>query len=84
MPSVSVSEGNVQNVRAGHVTDAQLQFSIKGSGQEVVTDLERVSGNRTRIALAASAQYPNRPKEPAYRIVKADGEVVTQGDFEYG
>jgi hypothetical protein len=83
-PTVSVSEGNVQSVRAGDATAAQLQFSIIGSGKEVLTDLERISGNRTRIPLAASEQYRNRPKEPAYRIVKADGEVVTQGDFEYG
>ena len=82
MPTVSVSEGNLQSVRAGAATAAQLQFSITGSGKEVVTDLERVSGNRTRISL--SSNEPNRPKEPAYRIVKADGEVVTQGDFEYG
>ena len=84
MPTASVPEGNLQSVRDGDATDVQLQFSIIGSGKEVLTDLERISGNRTRIPLAASSQYRNRPKEPAYRIVKADGEVVTQGDFEYG
>jgi hypothetical protein len=84
VPMVQIPAWIQQGLKDGDVTDAQLSFAVRGAGKELLTDLERITGKRTRIPLAASPQYPNRPKEPAYRIVKADGEVVTQGDFEYG
>ena len=40
------------------------------------------SGEKTRIAL--SKKDPSFPLEPRFKIVKADGETVMQGSFEYG
>jgi hypothetical protein len=60
----------------------RLAFTARGTGMEVVTDLARVSGNKTRIAMSPKSKQ--RPKEPTYKIVDPSGELVAQGQFEYG
>lgn len=59
-----------------------LAFNARGTGMEVVTNLARVSGNKTRIAMSPKSKQ--RPKEPTYKIVDPSGELVAQGQFEYG
>jgi len=63
---------------------ASIGFNVEGKGKEFVTDLSHISGDKTQISLSEEANLGHRPKEPTYKIVKADGEVVTQGSFRYG
>lgn len=63
---------------------ASIGFDIEGRGKEFVTDLSHISGEQTRIPLSEEENLGHRPKEPTYKIVKADGEVITQGSFRYG
>jgi hypothetical protein len=60
----------------------RLAFTIVGTAGEEVTALQRISGEKSDIPL--SQTNPTRPKEPSFRIVKGDGEVVHSGQFEYG
>ncbi|MGD8535946.1 MAG: hypothetical protein PVF66_08865 [Candidatus Aminicenantes bacterium] len=61
-----------------------IGFDIEGKAKEFVTDLSHISGEQTQIALSKEEDLGHRPKEPTYKIVKTDGEVVTQGSFRYG
>jgi hypothetical protein len=63
---------------------ASIGFDIEGRGKEFVTDLSHISGEQTKISLSEEENLGHRPKEPTYKVVKTDGEVVTQGSFEYG
>jgi hypothetical protein len=62
----------------------RIGFIVEGAGKERLADLSRVSGDRTRIELSTSNRFLNRPKEPTYKIVQPDGQIVAQGSFEYG
>jgi hypothetical protein len=68
----------------GKTSRASIGFDIEGKGKEFVTDLSHVFGDRTKILLSEEENLSHRPKEPTYKVVKADGEVVAQGSFEYG
>jgi len=81
VPVVEVPEAARQGVREG-ATQVRVAFTVEGAGKERLGELSRVSGSRTRIPL--SEENPNRPKEPAYKIVQPDGQIVAQGSFEYG
>ena len=70
-----------QGMGAG-MGEVQLAFRVEGAAYEAITDLAHVEGGKTKIPLSPRNQQ--RPKEPAYKIVTGDGEVVTQGVFEYG
>jgi len=63
---------------------ASLAFNVEGKGKEFLTDLSHISGDKTKIQLSEEEGLEHRPKAPTYKIVKADGEVVKQGSFEYG
>lgn len=63
---------------------ASLGLNIEGKGNEFVTDLSRIKGDKTKIPLSQKKNFGHRPTEPTYVITKADGEVVTKGFFEYG
>ncbi len=67
-----------------NTTRASIGFDIEGKGKEFVTDLSHISGELTQIPLSEEENLGHRPKEPTYKVVKTDGEVVTQGSFEYG
>ena len=76
-----VPEWSVQNFSHG-APEVQLLLNIQGVGKERVTNLERISGEASSIPLAQS--NVNRPKEATYRIATSEGEVVAQGNFQYG
>jgi hypothetical protein len=61
---------------------ASVEFAVEGAAREVLTDLARVSGRKTEIAM--SAKKPERPNEPLYKIVQPNGEIAAKGRFEYG
>jgi len=79
-PYVPVVEVRVR----GNTSRASIGFDIEGKAKEFVTDLSHIAGDRTQIPLSEGENLGHRPKEPTYKIVKTDGEVVTQGSFEYG
>lgn len=68
----------------GQTSRASIGFDIEGEGKEFVTDLSHISGDQTQIPLSEEEDLGHRPQEPTYKVVKADGEVVAQGSFEYG
>jgi len=70
--------------RGGTPPRVYLMFSVEGNGKEFLTELSRISGDKTRIPLSTDRGSRNRPKEPTYKIMNAGGEVVSQGSFEYG
>ncbi len=76
-PKVTVQYHGVRNNKP----QARLDLSIKGSGNEIVSDLRLVNG-KSKVRL--SSNDSNRPAEPTYRIVNTEGEVVASGRFEYG
>ncbi len=59
-----------------------LTFVTRGSNDEQVTMIAHSEGSNTKIPL--SKKTGSYPKEPRYRIVKSDGELVARGTFEYG
>jgi hypothetical protein len=70
-------------VREGR-SRASIGFSVEGQGKEFVTDLSHIAGEQTQIPLSEEEDLGHRPKEPTYKVVKADGEVAAQGSFRYG
>jgi len=76
VPFAEVAPWSVRN------DQVRLQFCAEGAGKELVSDLARLSGDGSSIAMSAKRQ--DRPKEPSYKIITGEGEVATQGDFEYG
>ena len=61
-----------------------LQFNIVGAGEGIVNDINHISGNNSEIPRSRKTGNTNYPKEPAFRIVTSEGEVVHSGSFEYG
>lgn len=83
VPTVQVPEWSRQAVREGD-SEVPLAFLVMGAGDELLAEFRRISGDRTRVPLSEVKENRDRPKEPTYTIVKADGEIVAQGSFEYG
>ena len=69
---------------SGRETQTRLVCFIKGSGGDIAVDIRRVTGDNTDIPLSGMTNYTDSPKEPAYRIVTSEGEVVQSGTFNYG
>lgn len=67
---------------AQNTETAELAFVVHGVAKEKVSNLARVSGRKSAIPI--SPKNTQRPKEPIYKIVNPAGELVTQGQFEYG
>lgn len=61
-----------------------LMFNVEGKAKELLTDLSHISGTKTHILLSEKKNLGHRPKEPTYKVMKADGKVVQSGFFEYG
>jgi hypothetical protein len=77
----SVPEQVYRSFREGQdLRSVPLYFRIEGCAHEVVDDLMRISGKKTKIPM--SGDY--RPKEPTYKIAKANGELIAEGSFRYG
>jgi hypothetical protein len=68
----------------GRSSRVLLYFNVEGMGKEFLTDLSHISGTLTRIPLSKKKDLGHRPKEPTYKIIKAGGEEVARGSFEYG
>ncbi len=85
-PVVKANTWTLRSFQEGHSKEMRLEFGIVGHANEQVSDLRRVSGSKTKIKLASerNGATPYRPAEPTYKVIKPDGEVVTQGSFEYG
>lgn len=66
----------------GKIDTTQLDFRLVGTGGEVVKSTLHVSGGKTTTPL--SLTRPTYPKEPEYKIMKPDGELVVEGAFAYG
>ncbi len=81
-PRVDLARWAMENIRSGGTKEVRIEFNLYGAAQEVVTDLSRLSGKATDITM--SPENPSRPLEPAYRILKKDGEIAAKGKFEYG
>lgn len=79
---VSVPEWSRQGVSQGYSKQASLEFVIEGRGKEQVTELIRVSGEKTRIPL--SDEERQRPKEPGFKVIRDGGELAYEGSFKYG
>lgn len=80
-PTVRVPAWARDNLRAGR-DSVRLSLVIRGAGNETVWALSCIE-NRENSAIALSHR-DSLPKEATYRILLPDGEVVTQGSFEYG
>jgi hypothetical protein len=61
--------------------DLRLNMQVTGNAGECLTSFNMVSG---KSAFEMSKKNSTLPAEPQYRIAGADGEVVSQGKFEYG
>lgn len=61
-----------------------LLFTIRGQGNENISDLSHIKGTQTKIPLSEKEGLTHRPKEPTYTIVTADGKTAAQSSFEYG
>lgn len=61
-----------------------LMFNVEGKAKELLTDLSHISGTKTHILLSKRKNLGHRPKEPSYKIMKAEGKFVKSGFFEYG
>jgi len=81
-PSAMGVPGDPQYAPPQPSLSADLQLAVRGAGNEVLVDLAKLSGDKSSIPLSPKAFH--RPKEPVYKIVSPDGELVTQGQFEYG
>lgn len=65
------------------MNQAMLDMTVVGAGKELVQELVCID-NREKSSVALSQKEEQKPKEATYKILKPDGEVVTQGSFEYG
>jgi len=83
-PVVTVPPWSRDNFEKSDVPMVNLQFDIKGIGKEQVTGLSHIDGNKTKISLSNKPGNADKPKEPKYKVVKLDGEVVASGSFSYG
>lgn len=79
---VNFRSSDLKEWESGERKDLRLSLSIDGSGGDTVSGVTHVSGNKTKIEL--SKKSPSRPKEPTFKIMRADGEVIDSGSFEYG
>ena len=61
-----------------------LLFNIEGAGKERVFYLTTIDNADSRGSFLKRRGIGKRPKEPTFVIVKADGEIVAKGSFEYG
>ena len=75
---------NIYNLNSQYKQNTPISFNIEGIGKEIVMYMSRKEGTATKIPLSKRQGYESRPQEPTYTIIKPDGEIVSQGVFEYG
>jgi hypothetical protein len=64
--------------------DILLNFNVEGKGKERMLALSTIESAGSGFFFLKRSGIGKRPKKPAYTIVKADGEIVAKGSFEYG
>ena len=62
-------------------SNVPLEFLMIGAGKEIISSIAHTAGKATKIRRVAQGRYP---REPRYKIKKANGKTVTSGKFEYG
>ncbi|MEW6746779.1 MAG: hypothetical protein AB1486_28900 [Planctomycetota bacterium] len=67
---------------SGQSDEVSLDLAIEGNGECFLTEVLRISGDKSRIE--GSRMYPGRPPEPEYVITTPDGQLVSHGRFGYG
>lgn len=80
--TMRLDEYSIRQWQAGDKEEIRLRQEMTGAGAEQVRDVSCFAGQESTIEMAE--RYSYRPKEPAYRILKPDGEMVAKGNFEYG
>ncbi|MBX7256246.1 MAG: hypothetical protein K1Y02_07775 [Candidatus Hydrogenedentes bacterium] len=61
---------------------ASFDFQLRGAAGEEVVGL--YCGGKTPTDPLSSLQWTRPPKSPTYKIMTSDGQIVAQGQFEYG
>lgn len=61
---------------------AAFDFSLKGAAGEEVVSL--LCGGKNPLSPVSSSQWIRPGKLPTYKILSSDGQIVAQGQFEYG
>jgi len=84
--SAEVPENRLVNVQGSTTAKSSvfLLFTIRGQGNEDISDLSHIKGTQTKIPLSKNKGLTHRPKEPTFTIFTADGKTAAQGSFEYG
>lgn len=60
----------------------RLAMEAVGVAEERISSLYRLKGNGTGVPM--SRRSVRAPKEPFWKIVTAEGEILAEGNFEYG
>ncbi len=66
----------------GQAPAMRLGLEVVGRASEAVSQVRHVQGRKTEIP--RSKRSRSYPLEPTYKITTLDGELVAQGNFEYG
>ena len=80
-PFVTVPEWSRTRLASSKSVD--LVMYVMGAGKELIQDLDCIK-DRGNSSVPLSWKEEQRPREPTFKILKPDGEVVNQGAFEYG
>jgi len=81
-PIAWVDERSLRSGKDGEGLQASIQFGVLGAAEEALTGLSQIEGESRTIEMSTSKI--GRPKEPAYKVVHADGNIVAKGAFRYG
>ena len=81
LPVVSVPSWALDQFKQNGNEEVQLQFTLHGRASEQVAVLQKESGENSSVEMSSNNRAP---KEPTYKILKPDGEVAAEGNFEYG
>ncbi len=81
LPEATIPATDREAFCAGRSDRVQIEFSILGSGGEIVGDIRHVAGRATEIALDDTHTFP---LEPRYKVMEMTGKVAAAGVFEYG
>ncbi len=82
VPGVMIPEYSLAQFKQQSEGSLRLSLKITGAGNGVVTYLSRIGGTKTTIEMSKkSTRYP---KEPHYAVIDGKGEIVGEGDFDYG
>jgi len=79
-PVVSVPDYALQQFMQDASSPVSLEFALQGCAGEKVINLLRSEKDDEIVRAAGSS----RPEKPTYKILKPDGEIAAQGNFEYG